>query len=114
MPFRDRVCHGEVAAVTEKLLNLAIQVASPEVEGHRQAILRQQCEQKRELRDIENDILDALATSKGRLLENQELLRCLKAAKDRNMQIRKDIEALDKIQKEVETTRDQYRPAAKK
>ena len=99
---------------SEKLLNLAIDVASPEVEDQKQAILRQQCGQKQELTVIENDILDALATSKGRLLENQELLRCLKDAKDRNIQIRKDIEALDTIQREVDTIRDQYRPAARK
>ena len=46
-------------------------------------------------------------TSEGRLLENKDLLHSPKDAKDRRMQIRKDVEASGKTQREVDMTRAQ-------
>ncbi|KAL0018230.1 hypothetical protein WJX79_009392, partial [Trebouxia sp. C0005] len=63
------------------LLGLALHTEQPQLESQRTALLQQEEEQRLQLAALDTQVLQSLATSKGSLLDNQELLESLNQAK---------------------------------
>ncbi|EFC42807.1 cytoplasmic dynein [Naegleria gruberi] len=95
-----------------QLLSQTLQHENPEIEQKKSMLLKKEEENKIQLSDLEKQLLNELASSKGNLLENESLITKLAEIKKKSQSIVSSLEESSKTMKELETKRDQYRPFA--
>mmetsp|Transcript_8125 Transcript_8125/g.10764 ORF Transcript_8125/g.10764 Transcript_8125/m.10764 type:complete len:2280 (+) Transcript_8125:2-6841(+) len=96
-----------------QLLGVTIQHEQPELEKEKSEMLQQEEEYKVQLAGLEKDLLQALATAEGNLLENTALIESLTKTKEASAEIQKSLEASAKASEELEAQSNVYRPFAK-
>ncbi|KAL0047749.1 hypothetical protein WJX82_010930, partial [Trebouxia sp. C0006] len=94
------------------LLGLALQAEQPQLESQRTALLQQEEEQRLQLAALDTQVLQSLATSKGSLLDNQELLESLNQAKAKAATINASLQESRNVQNSLSEQREVYRPLA--
>ncbi|KAG2486208.1 hypothetical protein HYH03_015170 [Edaphochlamys debaryana] len=97
-----------------QLLGLTLQKERPELEEQKSTLLRQEDECKMALADLEKDLLQTLATSKGNILENKELLDKLNETKTRSATVEKALTESKGLQASLDQQREVYRPIAQR
>lgn len=65
-----------------------------------------------QLNELEVDLLQKLAESKGNILENKELIESLEQTKDKSSQIQQSLQESNKLQISLDEQRNVYRPLA--
>jgi dynein heavy chain 2, cytosolic len=95
-----------------QLLGLAIQHEQPELEKQKGEMLKREEDFKVQIAGLERDLLQALATADGNLLENAPLIESLSKTKEKAAEIEEALEQSAKASVELDTQREVYRPLA--
>ena len=66
----------------DQLLGIVVARERPELEEERNALIIQSADNKRQLKDIEDKILQVLSTSEGNILEDETAIKILNSSKN--------------------------------
>ncbi|KAF4324411.1 hypothetical protein G195_002224 [Phytophthora kernoviae 00238/432] len=95
-----------------QLLGVTIQHEQPELEQEKSELLRQEEDCKVQLASLEKQLVEALATSEGDILENTILVESLTKTKATSAEIETALERSAKKSEELDEKRDTYCPFA--
>jgi dynein heavy chain len=68
----------------------------------------------RELKALEDKILDRLNNSQQNLLEDSELMNTLNSSKEKSAEVKQTLEQAENVMKRINDAREVYKPCAKK
>ncbi|CAD8135851.1 unnamed protein product [Paramecium octaurelia] len=97
-----------------KLLSIIINIEQPDLEQKKQQLLENEEKLKMQLADLEKTLLDELANSQGNILENRVLIDSLNQTKSKSQVIAQSLQESSKLQEDLDTQRDVYRPLSQK
>nr|CAD7430089.1 unnamed protein product [Timema monikensis] len=101
-----------LAGLTGQLLACAVCHERPELEKRRAELLRQEEELKLKVDQLQEVVLQELATAQGDILQNKELLSSLNEAKSSSAAIYSSLSESSRLQAELRQECDVYRPLA--
>ncbi|XP_032996859.1 dynein heavy chain 12, axonemal [Lacerta agilis] len=97
----------------DQLLGIVVAKERPELEEERNALILQSASNKKQLKDIENKILETLQSSEGNILEDESAITILDSAKLMSNEITKKQQIAEKTEIKIAQSREGYRPIAK-
>ncbi|KAK9406180.1 hypothetical protein NXF25_004954 [Crotalus adamanteus] len=97
----------------DQLLGIVVAKERPELEEERNALILQSAANKKQLKDIENKILETLQSSEGNILEDESAITILDSAKIMSNEITKKQQIAEKTEIKIAQSREGYRPIAK-
>ncbi|KAG7228180.1 hypothetical protein INR49_013343 [Caranx melampygus] len=97
----------------DQLLGIVVAKESPELEEERNALILQSAANKRQLKEIEDKILETLQSSEGNILEDESAIQILDSAKIMSNKITKKQQIAEKTEIKIAESREGYRPIAK-
>lgn len=100
------------AGLTGQLLAATIQHEKPELESKKTELLKTEEDFKIQLSKLEDSLLEELASAKGNILENKELLESLNKTKESSATIEKSLEESLKLTESLDKEREVYLPLA--
>ncbi len=100
------------AGLTGQLLAATIQHEKPELESKKTELLRTEEDYKIQLSKLEDTLLEELASAKGNILENKELLESLNKTKESSATIEKSLEESLKLTESLDKEREVFLPLA--
>uniref|UniRef100_F1LEN6 Cytoplasmic dynein 2 heavy chain 1 n=1 Tax=Ascaris suum TaxID=6253 RepID=F1LEN6_ASCSU len=100
------------SGLASQMLGFAIKIEKPELESRSSELTRNIEEMKIKLDELEQILLQALASSEGSLLDNTQLLDSLNKSKENAETISASLQEADKLQEELNKQRDVYLPLA--
>ncbi|XP_073674385.1 cytoplasmic dynein 2 heavy chain 1-like [Garra rufa] len=100
------------AGLRGQLLALTIQQEKPELESEKTKLLQQEEEKKIQLAQLEESLLETLATAQGNILENKELIESLNQTKASSALIHQSLSESHRLQTSLDQERDAYLPLA--
>ncbi|XP_026115691.1 cytoplasmic dynein 2 heavy chain 1-like [Carassius auratus] len=100
------------AGLRGQLLALTIQQEKPELESQKTKLLQQEEEKKIQLAQLEESLLETLATAQGNILENKELIESLNQTKASSALIQRSLTESHRLQTSLDQERDAYLPLA--
>lgn len=96
----------------DQLLGIVVAQERPDLEKQKNQIIIQGAENKRKLKEIEDQILQVLSDSKGNILEDEGAVNVLQEAKVVSDDIQRKQKAAEKTEKAIDDTRVSYQPIA--
>ncbi|KAK0416096.1 hypothetical protein QR680_012296 [Steinernema hermaphroditum] len=102
------------SGLTSQLLSLAIEIEKPELELKSNDLTKNVEQMKIRLDELEQILLNELASSEGNLLENQQLLTSLNRSKENAETIAASLDESARLQNELNTERNVYLPFAQR
>ncbi len=84
----------------------------PELEEERNVLIVQSTANKKQLKEIEDKILETLSASEGNVLEDESAIQILDSSKALSNEISKKQKIADETEKKIEQSRAGYRPVA--
>uniref|UniRef100_A0A3Q0T4R8 Cytoplasmic dynein 2 heavy chain 1 n=1 Tax=Amphilophus citrinellus TaxID=61819 RepID=A0A3Q0T4R8_AMPCI len=100
------------AGLRGQLLALTIQQEKPELETEKTKLLQQEEDKKIQLAQLEESLLETLATAQGNILENRELIDSLNQTKASSALIQESLLESHRLQASLDQERDAYLPLA--
>ena len=100
------------AQVNSMYISLFLQLR-PELEEERQALILQSAANKKQLKEIEDKILETLSSSEGNILEDESAILVLDSSKVLSDEISKKQKVAEETEKKLNESRAGYRPIAK-
>ncbi|XP_061575223.1 dynein cytoplasmic 2 heavy chain 1 isoform X3 [Cololabis saira] len=100
------------AGLRGQLLGLTIQQEKPELETEKTRLLQQEEDKKIQLAQLEESLLETLATAQGNILENRELIDSLNQTKASSALIQESLVESHRLQASLDQERDAYLPLA--
>uniref|UniRef100_A0A8C9Y8Q9 Dynein axonemal heavy chain 12 n=1 Tax=Sander lucioperca TaxID=283035 RepID=A0A8C9Y8Q9_SANLU len=97
----------------DQLLGIVVAKERPELEEERNALILQSAANKRQLKEIEDKILETLQSSKGNILEDESAIEILDSAKIMSNEISKKQQIAEKTEIKIAESREGYRAIAK-
>ncbi|XP_030590036.1 dynein heavy chain 12, axonemal [Archocentrus centrarchus] len=97
----------------DQLLGIVVAKERPELEEERNALILQSAENKRQLKETEDKILETLQSSEGNILEDERAIQILDSAKIMSNEITKKQENAEKTEIKIAESREGYRAIAK-
>uniref|UniRef100_A0A3B4A2Y1 Dynein axonemal heavy chain 12 n=1 Tax=Periophthalmus magnuspinnatus TaxID=409849 RepID=A0A3B4A2Y1_9GOBI len=97
----------------DQLLGIVVAKERPELEKERNDLILQSAANKRQLKEIEDKILETLQSSKGNILEDESANQILDSAKIVSNEITKKQQIAEKTEVKIAESREGYRPIAK-
>ncbi|XP_048346084.1 dynein axonemal heavy chain 12 isoform X2 [Sphaerodactylus townsendi] len=97
----------------DQLLGIVVAKERPELEDERNALILQSATNSKQLKDIENKILETLQSSEGNILEDESAIMILDCAKVMSNEITKKQQIAEKTEIKIAQSREGYRPIAK-
>ncbi|XP_034447227.1 dynein heavy chain 12, axonemal [Hippoglossus hippoglossus] len=97
----------------DQLLGIVVAKERPELEEERNALILQSAANKRQLKEIEDKILETLQSSEGNILEDESAIQILDSAKIMSNEITKKQQIAEKTEIEIAESREGYRTIAK-
>ncbi|XP_051515044.1 dynein axonemal heavy chain 12-like [Myxocyprinus asiaticus] len=97
----------------DQLLGIVVAKERPELEEERNALILQSAANKKQLKEIEDQILETLQSSEGNILEDESAIKILDAAKIMSNEITKKQQIAEKTEIEIAESREGYREIAK-
>ncbi|KAM9123015.1 dynein axonemal heavy chain 7 [Pangshura tecta] len=96
----------------DQLLGIVVARERPDLEEEKQALILQGAENKRQLKEIEDKILEVLSASEGNILEDETAIKILSSSKVLANEISEKQAVAEETEKKIDTTRMGYRPIA--
>jgi dynein heavy chain len=96
----------------DQMLGIVVAKEQPEMEEKRQQLVIQDADNKRQLKDIEDNILHLLKTSEGEIVDDLVLIDTLQKAKVTSKDIEEKVKEAKKVSGLIEETRASYVPVA--
>ncbi|XP_071374585.1 dynein axonemal heavy chain 12 [Centroberyx affinis] len=97
----------------DQLLGIVVAKERPELEEERNALILQSAANKRQLKEIEDKILETLQSSEGNILEDESAIQILDSAKIMSNEISKKQQIAEKTEIKIAESREGYRAIAK-
>ncbi|XP_054464751.1 dynein axonemal heavy chain 12 [Anoplopoma fimbria] len=97
----------------DQLLGIVVAKERPELEEERCALILQSAANKRQLKEIEDKILETLQSSEGNILEDESAIQILDSAKIMSNEISKKQQIAEKTEIKIAESREGYRAIAK-
>ncbi|XP_065142099.1 dynein axonemal heavy chain 12-like [Paramisgurnus dabryanus] len=97
----------------DQLLGIVVAKERPELEEKRNALILQSAANKKQLKEIEDQILETLQSSEGNILEDESAIQILDAAKIMSNEITKKQQIAEKTEIKIAESREGYRDIAK-
>ncbi|XP_068600100.1 dynein axonemal heavy chain 12 [Brachionichthys hirsutus] len=97
----------------DQLLGIVVAKESPELEEERNGLILQSADNKRQLKEIEDKILETLQSSEGNILEDESAIQILDSAKIMSNEITKKQQIAEKTEIKIAESREGYRTIAK-
>ncbi|XP_072136530.1 dynein axonemal heavy chain 12 isoform X2 [Mobula birostris] len=97
----------------DQLLGIVVAKERPELEHERNALIVQSASNKKQLKEIEDKILETLEGSEGNILEDESAIKILDSAKIMSNEITKKQQVAEKTELKIAESREGYRPIAK-
>lgn len=98
------------AGLTSQLLAATIQNEKPELEQRKTELLKTEEDMKVQLSNLEDSLLQELATAEGNILENKVLLESLNQTKAKSSTITESLSESLELQSALDNERDSYLP----
>nr|XP_039267660.1 dynein heavy chain 10, axonemal-like [Styela clava] len=98
----------------DQLLSVIVKFERKELEEQRERLIQETSENKKLLKDLEDSLLRELATSKGNMLDNTELIETLDETKSKATEVTEKLKLAAGTAKDIDQLRDGYRPAARR
>ncbi|CAM5089785.1 unnamed protein product [Natator depressus] len=96
----------------DQLLGIVVARERPDLEEEKQALILQGAQNKRQLKEIEDKILEVLSASEGNILEDETAIKILSSSKVLANEISEKQAIAEETEKKIDTTRMGYRPIA--
>nr|XP_033800562.1 dynein heavy chain 7, axonemal [Geotrypetes seraphini] len=96
----------------DQLLGIVVARERPDLEEEKQALILQGAENKRQLKEIEDKILEVLSSSEGNILEDETAIKILSSSKILANEISEKQAVAETTEKKIDQTRLGYRPIA--
>eukprot|EP00794_Sanderia_malayensis_P007414 gene7414-8234_t len=96
----------------DQLLGIVVAKERPELEEERQALIVQTASNKKQLKEIEDKILETLSSSEGNILEDESAIKILDSSKVLSDEISKKQKVAEETEKKINQSRLGYRPIA--
>ena len=96
----------------EQMLGTVVAKENPKLEETKSVLIAQNAKSQKELKQIEDTILEQISSSEGNILDNQELINTLAASKITSTNIMIKVEEAKQTEKEIDSARESYRPVA--
>ena len=100
------------AGLEDQLLGLVVAQERPELEEEKNALILQSANNKRQLKEIEDKILEVLSASEGNILEDESAIRVLSSSKVLANEIAEKQQIAEETEKKIDTARSGYKPIA--
>ncbi|XP_034168074.2 LOW QUALITY PROTEIN: dynein axonemal heavy chain 12 [Pangasianodon hypophthalmus] len=97
----------------DQLLGIVVAKERPELEEERNALILQSAANKKQLKEIEDKILETLQSSEGNILEDESAIQILDSAKIMSNEISKKQQIAEKTEIKIAESREGYRAIAK-
>uniref|UniRef100_A0A8C5QX10 Dynein axonemal heavy chain 7 n=1 Tax=Leptobrachium leishanense TaxID=445787 RepID=A0A8C5QX10_9ANUR len=94
----------------DQLLGIVVARERPDLEEEKQALILQGAENKRQLKEIEDKILEVLSSSEGNILEDETAIKILSSSKALANEISEKQAVAEATEKKIDATRMGYRP----
>ncbi|CAB0035010.1 unnamed protein product, partial [Trichogramma brassicae] len=102
------------SGLADQMLSLVVMQECPDLEETRSALIVSSADMKRELRDIEDRILQRLSSSEGSAVDDVDLILTLEASKVKSEEIKIKVKSAEVTQAEIEAARSLYIPIAER
>ncbi|KAI0217392.1 Dynein heavy chain 7, axonemal [Lamellibrachia satsuma] len=96
----------------DQLLGIVVARERPELEEEKNTLIIQSAENKKQLKEIEDRILEVLSTSEGNILEDETAIKVLSSSKVLSNEISEKQEIAEETEKKIDETRMGYTPIA--
>ncbi|KAK3752205.1 hypothetical protein QZH41_008046 [Actinostola sp. cb2023] len=96
----------------DQLLGIVVAKERPDLEGERQALIVQSAANKKQLKEIEDKILETLSSSEGNILEDETAIKILDSSKVLSDEISKKQKISDETEAKINESRRGYNPIA--
>jgi len=96
----------------EQMLAIIVALENPQLEQKKNDIVRKNAQDKRDLRKIEDEILQSLSESKGDILMDEKLIGQLTHSKKMSKEINERVEVSKQTELQIDAARESYRPVA--
>lgn len=96
----------------DQLLGIVTRKEKPELEAVKNQLIIQSAENKRQLKDIEDKILEVLSSSKGDILEDERAVQILSSSRVLAQDIAEKQEIASQTEQEIDKTRNLYKAVA--
>ncbi|XP_078488802.1 dynein axonemal heavy chain 7 isoform X2 [Ciona intestinalis] len=94
----------------DQLLGIVVARERPELEEEKNALILQSAENKKQLKEIEDKILEVLSTSEGNILEDETAIKVLSSSKTLANEISEKQAIAEETEKKIDTARMGYKP----
>ena len=98
----------------DQLLSVIVGFERKELEEQRKNLIAETFSNKHLLKDLEDSLLRELATSKGNMLDNTELIQTLDETKTKAKEVTEKLKVGEQTAIEIDRVRNGYRPAARR
>lgn len=96
----------------DQLLSIVAAKEKPELEEAKNQLIIESADNKKQLKNIEDKILEVLSSSQGNILEDETAIQILSSSKTLSEEISAKQDIAEETQKEIELTRMGYLPVA--
>lgn len=96
----------------DQLLGIVVARERPELEEEKNALILQGAENKRQLKEIEDKILEVLSSSEGNILEDETAIQVLSSSKVLSNEIAEKQAVAEETEKKIDLARLGYKPIA--
>jgi dynein heavy chain len=96
----------------DQLLGIVVAKERPELEEEKSQLITQSAENKRKLKEIEDQILEILSSAEGNILENEKAIEILSSSKILSNELSEKQKIAEATERKIDETRDSYRPIA--
>uniref|UniRef100_A0A3Q3KEU7 Dynein axonemal heavy chain 7 n=1 Tax=Monopterus albus TaxID=43700 RepID=A0A3Q3KEU7_MONAL len=98
--------------IQDQLLGIVVARERPDLEEEKQALILQGAENKRQLKEIEDKILEVLSSSEGSILEDEKAIGILSCSKVLANEITEKQAVSEMTERKIDETRMGYKPIA--
>ncbi|KAG8578265.1 hypothetical protein GDO81_010436 [Engystomops pustulosus] len=96
----------------DQLLTILAAEEKPDLEQRKNLLYLEGARTRKQLKEIEDQILEVLSLSQGNILEDERAIDILSSSKKLSQEIQEKQEITAKTEKQIDETRDGYRPVA--
>lgn len=100
------------SGLEDQLLGRVVAQERPDLEEAKNQLIVQNASMKKELKEIEDEILQRLSDSTGNPVDDIELIQALEASNLKSTEIKAKVAAAEITEKEIDETRMKYIPVA--
>ncbi|XP_051776026.1 dynein axonemal heavy chain 3-like isoform X1 [Erpetoichthys calabaricus] len=96
----------------DQLLSILTAKEKPELENTKRQLYREEAQNRKQLKEVENQILEVLSLSQGNILEDEHAIHILSSSRKLSQEILEKQQITMATEREIDDTRDGYRPVA--